>query len=578
MTSSVFVGVALVAIGLALLAAYIYYKYRVLLGVVRKEQRRAEQRAYEIAILKELGDRIGYSLDIRQIIDVITGSLHQFIEYTSVSYMLIESDSLLCKIDLESSVHRGFVDEIRARMQQSLAALLDIDNVMNMNVSEVLTGAIVVDDFVTPVQSIFNIPLVISDKVVGILTIAHTEPDRYHEEEMTLLYKITNQASRAVSRLEAVVETEKQKLNAMVASMEDGVVMTDSDYRIVIANPVARRIVNKTTDDVVRIFDYIDVLGSRFDIRGRLEESVERKEVFTSERIRFDDVFYQITVLPVFGKQNEILGSVIVFHDVTHDVEIERLREDFTSMLVHELRSPLDGVKSIIEVLRSDAVTVDADKYAHYLSMMYQSSVQMLSLVNDILDVSKVESGKFEVHPEPMSIKSVVNDRVAFYKTTADDASLKLEARVDEVIPESIQADGQGIAQIYNNLISNALKFTEKGGAITAFAVHHSAGSVLADELMRINLTLPNVIPDATEWSDGIVIGVVDSGMGIPEDEISMLFDRYRQVSTARKKSGKKGTGLGLAIIKGIAEGHGGSVAVASHEGVGTAFVVHIPV
>lgn len=571
------VGVSLLTLGLLCLVAYVYYKYRVLLGVVQQEKRRAEQRAYEIAILKELGDRIGYSLDIRQIVDVITGSLHQFIEYTAVAYMLVDPETLLFKVDLESSVHRGFIDELKNRMQQSLGALLDNESLTEQHVQEVLTGAILVDDFQTPIKSIFNIPLVINDKVVGILTIADTTPDRYHEEEMTMLYKITNQASRAVTKLETVVESEKQKLNAMVFSMKDGVVMTDSDFRIVIANPVARSIVGKRLDEPVRIFDYIDVLASKFDIRGRLEESVERKEVFTSERIRIGDTFYVIKVLPVFGSAEEMLGSVVVFHNVTHDVEIERLREDFTSMLVHELRSPLNGIKGIIEVLRSGKVEIDEQKESEYLSMMYQSSVQMLGLVNDILDVAKVESGAFEVYREPTDVRSVLHDRVLFYETAAADGGITLREVVDDALPESLDVDPRGIAQIYNNLISNALKFTEHGGAVTAFAMMHTKDESIMDRLGHLGLVLPNKTDALDRNPDGVVLGVLDTGLGIPADEIPMLFDRYRQASTARRKSGKKGTGLGLAIVKGVAEGHGGTVRVVSKERAGTAFIVYIP-
>ncbi len=122
---------------------------------------------YELAILKELGDRVGYSLNIQNIIDIITGSLHQFIDYSAVSYMLLEPEEIIFKVHLEKSISRDFIDEVKDRMLKSLSALLD-KKLSAKQVQEVLSGAILTENIETPVKSFFNIPLVIGDKVVGV--------------------------------------------------------------------------------------------------------------------------------------------------------------------------------------------------------------------------------------------------------------------------------------------------------------------------------------------------------------------------------------------------------------------------
>ncbi|MBI5139104.1 GAF domain-containing protein, partial [Candidatus Nomurabacteria bacterium] len=315
---------------------------------ITEKEKEMDSKMYELAILKELGDRVGYSLDIHQIIDVITGSLHQFIGYSAVSYMLIEPEKVLFKVHLEKSVHRGFLDEIRDRMLKSLSALLDKEFTKSQ-VEEVISGAILIEALKEPVRSFFNIPLVIAGKVVGVLTVADTQVGLYKEDQMTILYKITNQASQAVTKLQEVVATEQGKLNAMVESMADGIFMTDLDYRILVINPAAKKAIKVPEKKEVTIFDFIDNLGGKFDIKGRLEESVKLKKEYVSDRILLGERFFQVFVSPVKNfsvlGQEVVHGGVVIFHDVTSEVEVETLRKDFTSMLVHELRSPLDGIK-----------------------------------------------------------------------------------------------------------------------------------------------------------------------------------------------------------------------------------------
>src|SRR3989338_10004108 len=197
--------VTLILLAIGGVSASIYfiikdYKAR---GVLVKREQDVSRRMYELAILKELGDRIGYSLDVQQIIDIIINSLHQFIDYSAVSYMLLEPERVIFKMHLESSVHRRFVNDIRDRMLGSLGALLDRE-FDKKDVKEILSGAIIIEELDEPVRSFFNIPLVIDEKVVGVLTVADTKSGLYKEEEMTILYKIIQQASKTVTSLQTV--------------------------------------------------------------------------------------------------------------------------------------------------------------------------------------------------------------------------------------------------------------------------------------------------------------------------------------------------------------------------------------
>jgi signal transduction histidine kinase len=560
---------------------FLYWKSRQLKIDLSKREADMHRKMYELAILKELGDRIGYSLNIQNIIDIILGSLSQFIDYKVVSYMLLEPEKVVFKVHLEQSVSREFIDNIRDRMLKSLSALLDKE-LKKGQIKESLSGAILIDELKDPVQSFFNIPLAIGERVVGILTVAHTAPGLYKEEEMTILYKIVKQASSAITRLQDVVQTEQRKLNAMVESMIEGVVMTDKDYRIMVANPAAKAVVGLEDKEELSIFDFIDRLEGKFDIRGKLEESVKLDKILTIDEVLIHDHFFQIFVAPVKSStgmtKGEILGGVVIFHDITHEKEVEKMREDFTSMMVHELRSPLDGIKKLTEIMGEDAIRKSKPKHNKYVQMIHQSSSDMLELVNELLDVAKLESGKFEIYTQPSDIKEIITSRINFYQTSAKNEKIKLAVSLDKSLPAKADFDQVKIAQVLNNLISNALKFTQTGGQVTVQALVHHAGQDIDVEASqaKIEWLLHGKEEKLANLPDSIIIAVTDTGIGISSEQISQLFNKFKQLGN-QAKSGIKGTGLGLVIAKGIVEAHKGLIGVASEEGVGSTFYFTLP-
>ncbi|MDP3985238.1 MAG: ATP-binding protein [bacterium] len=572
---------------LALLAAISFvltgiflWKYLMLRVAMKKRESSMSHQLYELAVLKELGDRIGYSLNVQNIVDVITGSLHQFINYSAVSYMLIEPEKIRFKIHLEQSVSRPFIDEVRDRMLKSLSALLNRE-FDKFQVEEVLSGAVLIEEVNEPVRSFFNIPLSIGEQVVGVITVAHTQSGLYREEEMNILYKITRQASQAVSRLEEVVKTEERKLNAMVESITDGVVMADQDYRLVVVNPAAKRVAGISEKADPTIFDFIDHLAGAFDIRGRLEESIKLDKVIVVPEVMLSNRFFQIVVSPVKAsvgmRRGEVLGSLVLFHDITSEKEIERLREEFTSMMVHELRSPLDGIRKISERIRAPRKRIAAKETREYGQLIFQSSSRILELVNDLLDAARIEAGKFEIFPEPHAPRALLEESLAFYRLTAEDAKLSFTLKTG-VLPDTVHCDRVRIQQVLGNLLSNAIKFTSAGGSIEIQAIRHQNGKDLAEEAAEAGIrwfidtakqhwkTMPNVL----------VIAVTDSGIGLSDAQVGQLFNKFKQFKETAL-SAQKGTGLGLVIAKGIVEAHEGQIGVGSTAGKGSTFYFTLP-
>ncbi|OGH88512.1 MAG: hypothetical protein A3J93_04590 [Candidatus Magasanikbacteria bacterium RIFOXYC2_FULL_42_28] len=571
--------VAILAFGAGL---FLFIQTKQLKKTFTKKEQEMGRRMYELAILKELGDRIGYSLNVQNIVDIITGSLHQFIEYDVVSYMLLQPEKIIFKVQLEESVSRKFIDDVKNRMMNSLSALLN-QEFKNNQIDEVLVGAIVVDEVEEPVRSFFNIPLVIAGNVVGVLTVADTKVGLYKEEETTILYKITQQASQAVTRLQEVIKTEQGKLNAMVESMTEGVVMTDKDYRVVVANPAIRKTIGIDNKKDITIFDFIDHLEGKFDIRGKLEESVKLDKMLVTEEVQLRERYYQIFVSPVKSslriKGEEIIGAVVIFHDITHEKELTQMRENFTSMMVHELRSPLDGIKKMVTVLEKGDVVKDKKTQKEYFELIHQNSSNMLTLVNDLLDVAKLEAGKFEVRAIPNDIRKIIEETEKFFKSSAKSAKISLDSVVDKQIPAEVNFDYGRIGQVLNNLISNALKFTSPGGKTTVGAFLHKKGGIFKKEADDANIiwTTEKII-DLENLPDSIIISITDSGRGIATEKISQLFNKFYQIDNLPESVEIKGTGLGLVIAKGIVESHHGIIGVFSEEGVGSTFYFTLPI
>jgi signal transduction histidine kinase len=282
--------------------------------------------------------------------------------------------------------------------------------------------------------------------------------------------------------------------------------------------------------------------------------------------------FFKILVLPVKNKDLNI-GCVIVFRDINKEKEIERIKEDFTSMIVHELRSPLDTIKKMIEMMRATKMKKQSSQ--EVLQMIYGSSSDMLELVNNLLNIAKIEAGKFELRKEPSNIKETINSRVVFFEALAQDAKVSIKSQLSPDLPNKIEYDPHTISQVLNNFISNAIKFNKENGQITVQALLHKKQNSLIKEAGEASINW-FINKDIQVDQDSLFVAVTNTGLGISDDQIGKLFNKFFQVKTEFAQKG--GTGLGLAIAKSIIESHGGMVGVQSTKGQGATFYFTIPI
>lgn len=544
---------------------------------IEKQEQEAREKLYEIAILKELGERIGYSLDLERIIKIVAGSLRQFVDYSVAAYMLINGSRVIFNVEIFGSVNRSFIDDLKNRMRKSLES--KIGHVLEKaQVIEALSGAILVDELNTDIKSYFELPFTIKEKIKGIIAVSSTKPNLYNQESMKILAKILNQTEYAVNRFEQALDLEKGKISSMIESMMDGVIMTDMESRIVVANPVSKAVIGINKENEVSIFDFIENLGGGFDIRGRLEEAILLKKDIVISEVWINDHCYHVFVSPVRNifNQEEILGGVVLFHDITQEKELEKLREDFTSMMVHDLRSPLDGITKMISVIQNETDEMLSSKY---LGMINKATKEMLELVNSLLDMAKLESGKFEIFLEEEDLKVLIEEKIAYYAPSAQEKKINLNSFVSPSIPTRFKFDSVRIGRVLNNLISNALKFVDEEGKIIINAFYHKQDGPIFKEAQdsKVSWYLKKDEQKLLDIPEGIIVAVTDSGRGIKQQDLKRIFERFRQSSDKNKMAAQHGTGLGLCVSRGIIEAHGGVLEVASMVGEGSTFWFSLP-
>ncbi|MCL5008918.1 MAG: ATP-binding protein [Patescibacteria group bacterium] len=511
-----------------------------------------QQKVYQAQVFQEINERIGYSLDTNKIVEIITSSLGNLLAYDTVSYMMMEEGGkAVFKCHVENSVSHAFVEEVKEKIFLAYSVIED-QEVKPKKIDESITGNILDDNSGFRIGSYFNLPVVISGKLIGIINVASREANQYGEDQTTILYNITNQAATAVSKLQALLESEKGKLSGILYALTDGVFTVDLQHRLILSNPAVKTILEIVSEKVLTSFDIVDALAGKVDLRTKIDQALtEDKPVFVPDVVLRDKAL-EVTVTPVKNDAGEKIGAAVVLHDITTEKALEKLRQEFTAMMVHELRAPLTAVRwsseSLLRNLSAAQAATEPDKIKDTVITIEHASNNMLELVNDLLDVAKIEAGKFELNVQEYDLIAVIKEQIKTFQSQAEMKHLEIGL----TSPDSYRMhfDKVRIGQVMGNLISNSIKYTDAG---------------------RIEV---NVSADMEHKQ--MIVAIKDTGVGISRDDLPQLFSKFKQLKSY--DSSRKGTGLGLVVSKGIVEAHGGKIwAESAGENLGSTFYFSIP-
>lgn len=344
---------------------------------------------------------------------------------------------------------------------------------------------------------------------------------------------------------------EKAISESIVQSMNDGLILIDRFGVILSINRKAQEmfgLANVEGRNAIEVSQGIPVLEtiSSAALKGTWRE-VNREQVF-EHATRYSRLFIRRDVIPI--QSGEALGTVaylLILRDVTQSYELERMRSDFVGMVSHELRTPLTAIRMSVDLLREPNLGPLTDVQHQFVQAIREESERLLRIVNDLMDLAKIESGKFEVRPTRLEVKEYIDHLLVPFFAQSQEYGITLKPEIGPDA-EAVQADPDRLKQVFVNLISNAMRYTERGGTITVGARKSSV-----KEMMEFF--------------------VRDTGAGIPPEFLGKVFQRF----AIRSKDAKAGTGLGLAIAKEIVQAHGGAIQVHSEIGSGTEFSFTIP-
>lgn len=382
---------------------------------------------------------------------------------------------------------------------------------------------------------------VVTTIVAGVMAIVIASYVVGQQADLLRSREYSNQRLRATL---AKSERDENLLRSIVASVAEGLVITDRESKVLIINDAARALLGLGGRPLVRLTDISRdrALHTAF---GSVLATGERAEARIETRDR-DKRVLRLHAAPLRTGEGEIDGVVGALIDITKLERLERVRQEFLSNVSHELRTPLAAITAYTETLLDGGID-DDENNLRFLSTIQRNAERMRALVEDISELSAIESGAVTLKLERLPLRQFVGDIFTVLSHRADEHEVQL---VNHVVEElAVVADRRRLEQILVNLIDNAIKFNRAGGHV----------AVLAEQTADVTL-----------------IRVRDTGAGIPGDHLARVFERFYRVDKARAREAG-GTGLGLAIVKHLARAHGGEAEVASELARGSEFTIKLP-
>lgn len=374
-------------------------------------------------------------------------------------------------------------------------------------------------------------------------------PIRSHDE-IGDLASTFNHMAKQLDELIHALSREKEQLSSVLRSMVDGVITVDTEGRIIIANPPAELMLKTVAfEHSLEVWEAGQAtIGRKIpEPLSSFSRAVMEEEHESETDVTLQGRTWSVIMAPLYDR-NQVRGAVAVLRDVTKERQLDKLRKDFIANVSHELRTPLAMLQGYSEAIIDD-IAGDPAETKELAQIIHDESVRMSRLVNDLLNLGRMEAGFIELEKENVHLAPVLDKIVRKFMGVGKERNISVTSDLEFPVSDEFFLDIDRMEQVFTNLIDNALRHTEAGGKVTLYA---------------------------TMKEQSLYMEVRDTGSGIPEEDLPFVFERFYKADKARTR-GRSGTGLGLSIVKQIVLAHGGKIAVHSKLGEGTSFSIHIP-
>lgn len=398
--------------------------------------------------------------------------------------------------------------------------------------------------------SSITVSLMAAGQPVGTLSLFSSRPGAYSSEDGELLDVLANQTTDAIQTLRASEDVSRRRIERMVEAMADGVLLTDEKNEIVVINPAARRLLKVGDDPAQWTSRHLqETLGFYpFELVRGWEYGGAQ---ILREELQLFDRSVQSSITPVADNKGQLQGVVVTLRDITEQKALEARKEEFVSVVSHELRTPLTSISGALDLVLNFLAGEINEKQARYLQLARESTDKLNAIVDDLLDLSKLEHGKMKMHFEVINFGDLVATAVEKYQPTMIRKKVDVEVRLPQA-PIRALADPNRVNQVLNNLLTNAVKFTPEGGTI------------------RVE------VGDSPNAPGFCSVSIWNNGESIADGDLERIFDKFEQAQSARTRN-VRGTGLGLSICRNIVEAHGGRIWAEPSE-PGARFVMVLPI
>lgn len=369
------------------------------------------------------------------------------------------------------------------------------------------------------------------------------------KDELGQLALTFNQLAEQIEETQDAMESERNRLNSVLSHMSDGVVATDRRGKVITINDMALSLLGISKEAAVgqNILNLLDI-EKDYTLR-KILESTEELLIERNESNYGDNKIIRVEFSMIRRESGFISGLVAVLHDVTEQEQNERDRREFVSNVSHELRTPLTSMRSYIETL-SEGAWQDQEMAPRFLKITLDETDRMIRMINDLLDLSRMDNGNLNLNIEMVNFNELVNFVLDRFDVIIANSEKKYRiVREFTQRPLFVEVDTDRMIQVIDNIMNNAIKYSPDGGKITV-------------RLM--------------ETHNNVILSITDQGLGIPKKDISRIFERFYRVDKARARK-QGGTGLGLAISKEVVKALGGTIWATSVENYGSTFYISLP-
>lgn len=365
---------------------------------------------------------------------------------------------------------------------------------------------------------------------------------------------IVAKALTHIQALNDIAET-RSRLRAMVNRLSDGVMCTNRENRIVLGNPAFLQMLGRPVelvaglqmDEVVNIDELRSMIGAAMDTASDTIIEQSKEFIFTDEDTEKETVI-SAHCAPFRDPRGRNLGVITVLHDITALKQMDRMKSEFVSMVSHEIRGPMNSVNMQLQVLLDGLAGELTAEQRNILERAYGKIVSLCEMTSELLDLARIESGLISLEREPVDMAELIREQIALHGPRAADAYIEMKVDIPDSL-SSLLGHRRNLEEVLSNLITNAIKYSPAGGQIDICA---------------------------REKQNHICIEVCDTGLGISVEDQKNIFQRFYRVKNADTRR-IQGTGLGLSLVKKIVTAHHGHIRVESQMGVGSTFLIKLP-